>query len=751
MMIGLLFGLLIPGALGVTTREQALEQRTSLLATTWDKALDGDRAAPKPAAGDATPVTRAVNLLKEMSVTLQKDMDEDQDLYDKLECWCTDNSASKANAIKTNTEKVAELESTIEELTASSGSLGEKIKELEGEVAENKETLAKATALRQKELAAFNSGEKEAVANIANLKSAIVVLSKHHGAALPQISAVSFIQSESKKDDPWGLESKDQRDLDMFMSDNSFGSTADDVKPEGRFLRHMAPAQPKVQTALLDDEWSVHDVTTVQQALRAATAFVQKRGQDASAYVPAYSAQSGEIFGVLKQLQEDMENDLSDSQKTESKRAGDYADLRKAKTAEIEGGWKSSEEKEDEKSKTDNDLAEAKEDLGQTKATLAEDTKFARNLKKTCDEADANFAQRKKSRLAEMKAVADTIEILSEDEAKDAMKGTFKGFLQLSSTRQSKHRFSRRQAAKLLRRQAAKSGNPELALIASSAELDAFTKVKAMIDKMVETLSVQQADEVKKNDWCKSELQSNDMATEKAKDLQGDLDASAEERRVTIKKLGEDVTAAKTAISKEQVSLQKATVNRKKENLDFQKTVADQTLTIKVLEKAMDRLATYYDEQSLIQTREIHIKAKPTPPVPQVKYEASKAAGGVMSLIEKLIYDAKEIMAESRKNEADAQAAYEEMVEDSNGTIKTLEKQVLSKADAKVEAKKDLTQKEQDLKATNKDLGRLSNTDADLHKECDYVLKNFMVRQQARNEEMESLKQAKMILSGAAA
>jgi len=732
-MLVLLCGLLLTGAHGATVQEH-----TSQLSKTWSRMLE-----PK---SSTTPVDRAVNLLKEMQVTLEKDMEEDEALYGKLACWCRDNTKDKKKAIKTNTAKVADLQASIEEGTASSANLKAKIKELEAEVADNKATLGKATALREKETLAFSSGEKDGVANIANLKSAIVVLSKHHGAAaLPQLSALTFLQTQSQKDEPYGLENQDQRDLDMFMS----SSDTFDVKSEGRFLQQATPAQTQVQRA--EDGWTADDVIQVQTALKAASAFVQRRGQDASTYVPGYEAQSGEIFGVLRQLKEDMESDLSDSQKLEAKRAADFSELRKAKTAEIEGGEKSSEEKEDELSKTDNDLAEAKEDLGQTEATLAEDRKFAENLKKTCDEADANFAHRKKARLAETQAVSEAVEILSADEAKDAMKGTFKKksffFLQLSSKRNTENR---RQAAKLLRRQAAVSGSPELALLASSTEIDAFTKVNGMIDRMVQTLNTQQSDEVKRNDWCTKEIQSNDMATMKAKDRRADLDASSEERKMAIKKFEEDVGSAKSDINKEQVSLQEATKNRKKENLDFQKTVADQTLTIAVLEKAMDRLATYYDDQALIQTHEVH-HSQQAPPVAQMKYKPSMGSGGVLSLIEKLIYDAKEIMAESKKSEQESQAAYEEMVSDSNGTIKTLTKTVLSKTDAKVEAHKDLTQKTLDLKATNRELDGLGKTDTDLHADCDYLLKNFNVRQEARSQEVAALKQAKSILSGASA
>merc|ERR1719380_205595 len=118
--------------------------------------------------------------------------------------------------------------------------------------------------------------------------------------------------------------------------------------------------------------------------------------------MPSYSAASGEIFGVMKQLKKEMEGDLSEAQKTEAARAATFAELRAAKTSEIESGEKMAETKEDEKATADNDLAEAKEDLGQTQAQLAEDQKFLKNLDKTCSEADANFAKRKESRLQEI-------------------------------------------------------------------------------------------------------------------------------------------------------------------------------------------------------------------------------------------------------------------------------------------------------------------------------------------------------------
>jgi len=423
--------------------------------------------------------------------------------------------------------------------------------------------------------------------------------------------------------------------------------------------------------------------------------------------------------------------------------------LRSAKTAEIESGEKMAETKEDELAKTDMDLAEAKEDLGQTQAALAEDQKFLANLEKTCAEADANFAKRKNSRLQEIEAVSQTIEILAGDDAKDAMDTTF-SFVQTSTETLNKRR---REAAAILRLGAAKSRNPELSMLATSVELDAFTKVKAMIDKMIATLKTQQADEVKKNDWCKAELQENEMQTAKTTDLKADLEAKIGELETTIKTLSEEIEKAHLDIANLNVALQRASENRKQENLDFQKTVADQMVTAEILAKALDKLATFYDEAAFAQT---HAKKnvlagakKQTPPVPQMEYKKSSGATGVMSMIEKLIYDTKEITAESKKSESEAQAAYEALVADTNESIADLTKEITSKTKAKAQAKKDSSAASSDLADAETELENLGKYNADLHGECDYVMKNFGIRQKARGEEIEALQQAKQILNGA--
>merc|ERR1740138_1899867 len=131
------------------------------------------------------------------------------------------------------------------------------------------------------------------------------------------------------------------------------------------------------------------------------TAFAQMH--QGEGYMPGYSSQSGEILGIMKQMMEEMKNDLSEAQKTERDRVEEFNSLRAAKTTEIEDGEKMAETKEDELADTDNALAEAKEDLGVEQKLLAENQEFLKNMGETCAEAKTNFEARTQARADETK------------------------------------------------------------------------------------------------------------------------------------------------------------------------------------------------------------------------------------------------------------------------------------------------------------------------------------------------------------
>merc|ERR1719436_371926 len=118
-------------------------------------------------------------------------------------------------------------------------------------------------------------------------------------------------------------------------------------------------------------------------------------------------------------------------------------------------------------------------------------------------------------------------------------------------------------------------------------------------------------------------------------------------------------------------------------------------------------------------------------------------------MIQQIINDAKAMEAEAIRAEEDAQKAYEDFVKETNASIESKTKEIIKKSEEKAKAETDLTQANADKEAVLLELEQLSNYNAELHQSCDFVMKNFEIRQTARDEEVEALRQAKAILSGA--
>merc|ERR1719203_1462969 len=241
------------------TGSSASEHGRALLQS-WTAVLDSS-------SGHDTPVTRVVNLLKDMGKTVQAEMDEDEDLYRKLKCWCNDNNWAKSNSIEKSEAKISELESTIESLTGSTAELRQSIKELETELASDKKALAEATALREKQLDEFHNMEKDSIQAVENLKAALTVLEKHQPAPESTVEGGAIFKSER---DSWSLvqvhaqdfPSKETRSFDNFMRDSGLDETVSFQTPSAS----LAPAKPKflqqqgATTLSTEAEWSAEDM-----------------------------------------------------------------------------------------------------------------------------------------------------------------------------------------------------------------------------------------------------------------------------------------------------------------------------------------------------------------------------------------------------------------------------------------------------------------------------------------------------------
>mmetsp|Transcript_150419 Transcript_150419/g.273667 ORF Transcript_150419/g.273667 Transcript_150419/m.273667 type:complete len:699 (+) Transcript_150419:72-2168(+) len=653
-------------------------------------------------AAKARPVSKVIALLKDMLKELEKEADEDEEIYDKIACWCETNDKEKTAAIKAAEAKIADLESKIAQYTAKSAQLGTEIKGLEKEMAANQAALDQATSIREKQLAEFNAEEKDLLESISALKAAIVVLSKHHSSLL-QIPRSHLM----------GVVASVQREMQ---------------KHANILAGVLTHSERKAMSAFLQAPQDYFDSTPT--------------------FKQAYAPQSGDIFGILSQMKETFESNLSESSKEEMANSKAYEELKAAKEAQIAANADQISKKTMELANTDEKNAQAKQDIEDTKASLSADEQFLMMLKEKCSLTDKEWEDRQKTRQMEMKAVSEALSILSSDDAHDLFTKTFNPTLLQESSMNTERRA---EASKLLSRVAQKLHSSQLASLAVSVRLDVFTQVKKAIDDMIAQLLVEKADEIKHKDFCVEELNQNQLQTEKKEREKADLIAKIEDLESTIKSLADAIAALEAEVAEMQVQLKRAGEDREKENKEFQMTIADQRETQKLLSKALEFLKGFYDKKAaaaLVQHKKQE-PAGPPPPPGFETYEKSAASGGVMSMIQQIISDAKAMEAETIRSEEDAQKAYEDFVKETNASIEAKNKDIVNKSKSKAQAEKELVTAKSDKDDVLLELDQLSNSKAELNKSCDFVLKNFEIRQTARDEEIEALKQAKAILSGA--
>merc|ERR1711957_355396 len=113
--------------------------------------------------------------------------------------------------------------------------------------------------------------------------------------------------------------------------------------------------------------------------------------------------------------------------------------------------------------------------------------------------------------------------------------------------------------------------------------------------------------------------------------------------------------------------------DRELENKEFQQLISEQRSTQGLLKGALGALEGFYGKAFLRQA----------PPAGFKEYEHNGSSGGVMGLIQKIIQDSKAMEVEAMRSEADAQAAYEAFVKETNLSIDAKTKEIVNKSEEK--------------------------------------------------------------------
>jgi len=466
----------------------------------------------------------------------------------------------------------------------------------------------------------------------------------------------------------------------------------------------------------------------------------------------ATSHGSGEIFGVLQAMKESFEANMANSRKEEAQAAEEFATMKQAKQEELTAATKQQADKETDLANVDEENANSKIDLKDTEAQLKADRVFHKDVKSQCANMDEEWAARQKMRQDEVGAISEALKILTDEDARDLV-GRTTDFIQSSMRSSSSKSSYQSRAARILQKAAVDLDRPRLSLLATRMKGLGFASVIADIDGMIEKLNQEQKDEVKHKDYCVEELHQNELDQDEKYHEKSNLETKKADLDASIKKLTEDIKAAKAEIADTQIEMKKAANVREEESKGFQTVIADQRATQNILRKVVAKLNEFYNRKaSLLQVSSSQRLGQTQPKGFQEysKNDGAKAQGwGVVAMINAIIKDSAKVVMEASINNNNSQLAYEEFAREANKSISMLRKEILDKTNQLAMDDADLARTKADLAANFKELEAINELNQQIHVDCDFVVDNFEQRQNSRTNEIDALIEAKKMMSQA--
>jgi len=690
-------------------------------------------SAQKPASpAPLNPIRKVLTLIEEMKAQVEQEAGSDLEAYDKYMCWSDTNEKEKTAAIKNAEDQLKELSAFVEQAAAKKGELKTEIATLDGDIANDMEAIQTAAAVRENEKA-------DALKDITSLKESRGVMDKA------------------------GDTLKDATLVQRSQESQSMGSSAMLLQVSEN-TEHTPKFHEVMQADLFDVLGSFQQASRAFLPRRSSAALAQSQQQppgDAPNY--KYNSQSSAITGTLKSMEEEFTKDLSKAQKEEFQAEVQFQKMRAAKLGEVEATKEQKKQKETELADLLDKAAKAKDDIVALQEAQAADEDFLSNLRDSRAAEDKQYSERTKTRNEEIRALAETLKILTADESKQLFDKTM-SFMQISNAKGSSEneiglRAEDRLAERAMERIASyakQHKNWEMASLAVQVQMDDFKKVKEVMDKMLTELTKQQKEEVEKKDVCTQQVDEAEDDIKEAKDTKDDLDEKHLDLTNTISTIKTNMDELMKEISDMEVNLKKAGEDRKQQNLLFKQSISDQRATAMILNKAMARLKMFYGESTFVQVHAHGSMSKskasavqaPPPPSSQ-SYEKSAESGNVLGLISRIIKDAETTQTELMADEQEAQEAYVTLVKDTTRSIDADRSAIEQKQEKLAKAQSEKSETEEAQLSNNQELTKLTDLLKAHHLDCDFLLKYFDLRQKARADEIDAIQEAKAILSGA--
>jgi len=654
-------------------------------------------------------ITKVVKLLQDMMEKSKTEGDAERTLYGKFKCYCDTNDAEKIDQIASLEKTSSLLESAIDSLQSNNGELSAQVGQLKADMADNVQGRKDATNIRDKANAAFKLEKQDLTDAVGQMDEAIKVLAAVGGDQTMAQSAA---------------------DHEKFM------------------------AGSKVKSPLL-----IALGSEVKTALAAASIFlnpVQKKQVGAFIQAPftgAYSSQSSQIVGILKDMRDTFKTNLGEAIGTEAKDLKSHEAFMKTKKeayTAMEGTYK---EKQETLGSNDGALSSKKKQLQTAVADKASAEEFLEKLGVMCAQKTKEFEARNLMRANEEAAVAQAISILNSDAAFETFgtvsatstgKEKAASFLQTGRRSQSS---IRKELENVLRVEKSSRLSRVLATVEAG---NPFEKVLIEIEKMV-SLNAAEAKADKKNlDWCNTERTDNKKSLGERKGdiltLTGDIDKLETTIADPVKGLKEQIKNSETSLIQNNDAQVSETKQRTEENVGYQADVRNLVDAEELLDKAivvLDRYYTQLEKNIAAANAAAMVQEDPTPPKTWDTFSGQSSKGGdAISMLKFIRDETKKEENTAHSDEEKAQASYEDSMTDLKKEQAELGKTLTKLGEDLATAEKTLIEKTEDLKDAKASKVTIESYLAKIKPGCDFITTNFDLRETNRKTETDALAKA---------
>jgi septal ring factor EnvC (AmiA/AmiB activator) len=670
----------------------------------------------------ANPIRKVVTMLQNMQKKVVAEGEKEKELFDKYMCYCKTSGGDLSKSVSDAETKIPELESAIKEAEAKKAQLDEDVKQHQADRAAAKSAMAEATALREKEAAAYAKESSEDSANIAACEQAYTAIEKGMGAAFLQSQSASRVLRVAQK--------RQEGDLVAFLS----GTQGENYAPaSGEIVGILKQMHDEMEADFAEakaaEEASIKAYDTLMQAktkeVNALTKAIEEKMQRAGELAVEIVEMKNDLGDTAAALIEDKKF-LADLEKNCKTKADEWEVIVKTRSEELLALADTI------KILNDDDALEL------FKKTLPSAASFMQVESSSAIRANALAAIRSAQRSSKfdrhhldfialaiqgkkigfekvITMIDDMVQTLKTEQVDDDNKKEYCG-TELDSADDKKksleHSISDLETV---------IADTKEAIATLEEEIDALEKTIKALDKAVAEATEQRKEE--NEDY--TELMASDSA---AKELLG----FAKNRLNKFYNPKLYKAPPKRVLSEED----RITVN-------MGGTLAPTAAPGGIAGTGVTALADVSEHS------QDGVKPPPPPEAPGSYKTKSEDTNGVIAMIDLLVKDLDTEMTVSTTEEKDAQADYEQFMKDSAEKRAQDSKTLADKEAALADAQASLEKSTEEKTSTTKELAATLQYIQSLHSECDWLLQYFEVRKEARASEIDALGKAKAVLSGA--